>query len=36
MADFVALCDKYAHLGNLYQATDRMREMAANGESYFG
>ena len=36
MADFVALCDKYADLGNLYQATDRMREMAANGESYFG
>jgi 3-hydroxyacyl-CoA dehydrogenase/enoyl-CoA hydratase/3-hydroxybutyryl-CoA epimerase/enoyl-CoA isomerase len=36
MADFVALCDKYAHLGNLYKATDRMREMAANGESYFG
>lgn len=36
LADFVALCDKYAHLGNLYKATDRMREMAANGESYFG
>ena len=34
--EFVALCDKYAHLGNLYKATDRMREMAANGESYFG
>lgn len=33
---FVELCDKYAHLGNLYKATDRMREMAANGESYFG
>lgn len=36
LANFVALCDKYAHLGNLYKATDRMREMAANGESYFG
>ena len=36
LADFVALADKYAHLGNLYKVTDRMREMAANGESYFG
>ncbi|QQD21858.1 fatty acid oxidation complex subunit alpha FadB [Venatoribacter cucullus] len=36
MANFVALCDKYADLGNLYKPTDRMREMAANGESYFG
>lgn len=36
MADFVAQCDKYADLGNLYKPTDRMREMAANGESYFG
>lgn len=36
LANFVALCDKYAHLGNLYKATDRMRAMAANGESYFG
>ncbi|UTW49617.1 fatty acid oxidation complex subunit alpha FadB [Bacterioplanoides sp. SCSIO 12839] len=36
MAEFVALCDKYADLGNLYKPTDRMREMAANGESYFG
>lgn len=36
LAEFVALCDKYADLGNLYKPTDRMREMAANGESYFG
>tara|TARA_B100001245_G_scaffold91444_1_gene66229 strand:- start:3617 stop:5764 length:2148 start_codon:yes stop_codon:yes gene_type:complete len=36
MANFVALCDKFADLGNLYKPTDRMREMAANGESYFG
>ncbi|WP_288372059.1 fatty acid oxidation complex subunit alpha FadB [uncultured Marinobacter sp.] len=36
MAEFVALCDKYDDLGNLYKPTDRMREMAANGESYFG
>ena len=36
MAKFVEICDKYAELGNLYKPTDRMREMAANGESYFG
>ena len=36
MAEFVALCDKFADLGNMYKPTDRMREMAANGESYFG
>ncbi|WP_430463012.1 fatty acid oxidation complex subunit alpha FadB [Thalassolituus sp. LLYu03] len=36
MAEFVALCDKFADLGNLYKPTARMREMAANGESYFG
>ena len=36
LANFVALCDKYADLGNLYKPTARMREMAANGESYFG
>ena len=36
MANFVALCDKFADLGELYKPTDRMREMAANNESYFG
>ncbi|MDF1763591.1 MAG: fatty acid oxidation complex subunit alpha FadB [Oleibacter sp.] len=36
LANFVAMCDKFADLGNLYKPTDRMREMAANGESYFG
>ena len=36
MAEFVALCDQFAHLGKLYEPTARMREMAANGESYFG
>ncbi len=33
-----AVCDKadqYAHLGKLYEPTERMREMAANGETYF-
>ena len=35
LASFVALCDTFAHLGKLYEPTDRMRVMAANGESYF-
>jgi 3-hydroxyacyl-CoA dehydrogenase / enoyl-CoA hydratase / 3-hydroxybutyryl-CoA epimerase / enoyl-CoA isomerase len=35
MAQFVEICDQYADLGNLYQPTARMREMAARGESYF-
>ncbi|WP_423821250.1 fatty acid oxidation complex subunit alpha FadB [Salinisphaera sp. SPP-AMP-43] len=33
-----AICDKadrYAHLGKLYEPTQRMREMAANGETYY-
>ncbi|MBH03847.1 MAG: fatty acid oxidation complex subunit alpha FadB [Xanthomonadales bacterium] len=33
-----AVCDKadrYAHLGKLYEPTERMREMAAKGETYF-
>ena len=30
-----AMADKYAHLGKLYHPTDRMREMAANGETYY-
>ena len=29
-------CATYEHLGKLYEPTDRMREMAANGESYYG
>lgn len=32
---FVEMCDKYAHLGKLYEATDTQREMAANGKSYY-
>ena len=27
--------DKYAHLGKLYEPTERMREMAAKGETYY-
>ncbi|MEY8205620.1 MAG: fatty acid oxidation complex subunit alpha FadB [Bermanella sp.] len=36
LANFVALADKYKDISPLYQVTDKMREMAANGESYFG
>lgn len=35
LANFVALADKYQHLGPLYEVTDGVREMAANGKSYF-
>ena len=33
-----AVCDKadqYAHLGKLYEPTERMREMAERGDTYF-
>jgi 3-hydroxyacyl-CoA dehydrogenase/enoyl-CoA hydratase/3-hydroxybutyryl-CoA epimerase/enoyl-CoA isomerase len=36
VANFVALCDKYAHLGGLYQPTEGLRAMAAAGKSFFG
>lgn len=36
LANFVALADKYKDISPLYHVTDKMREMAANGESYFG
>lgn len=32
---FVEMCDKYAHLGKLYEATDTQREMAATGKNYY-
>ncbi|QIZ78206.1 fatty acid oxidation complex subunit alpha FadB [Ferrimonas lipolytica] len=32
---FVAMADQYAHLGAMYQVTDKLREMAANGERFF-
>ena len=35
VANFVALADEYAHLGGLYQVTDKMRELAANNGSYY-
>ena len=33
--NFVALADKYASLGPIYQISDGVREMAAAGKSYF-
>ncbi|TGG95708.1 fatty acid oxidation complex subunit alpha FadB [Natronospirillum operosum] len=35
MAEIVARADKQADLGNLYKVTDRMREMAKNGDTYY-
>jgi len=32
---FIALADSYAHLGEIYQVTDGLREMAKSGKSYF-
>ncbi|MFS1522630.1 fatty acid oxidation complex subunit alpha FadB [Microbulbifer sp. 2304DJ12-6] len=34
--EFVKIADKYAELGELYKPTERMREMAASGETYYG
>ncbi|WP_206483238.1 fatty acid oxidation complex subunit alpha FadB [Thalassotalea sp. G2M2-11] len=35
LENFIAMADKYAHLGEIYQVTDGLREMAASGKSYF-
>jgi len=35
LASFIEMADKYAHLGEIYQVTDGMREMASSGNSYF-
>ncbi|GAA0854346.1 fatty acid oxidation complex subunit alpha FadB [Aliiglaciecola litoralis] len=35
LSNFVALADKYAHLGPIYELSDGVREMAASGKSYF-
>ncbi|MCP3704509.1 MAG: fatty acid oxidation complex subunit alpha FadB, partial [Alteromonas sp.] len=35
LANFVAMADKYAELGPIYQISDGVREMAAAGKSYF-
>ena len=36
VAEFVAMADKYADLGPLYQPTAKLREMAANGQRFYG
>lgn len=36
LAAFCELAEQYKHLGGLYQPTERMKEMAAAGETYFG
>lgn len=35
LANYIAMADSFAHLGELYQVTDGMREMAKSGKSYF-
>ncbi|MCC5825976.1 fatty acid oxidation complex subunit alpha FadB [Alkalimonas sp.] len=35
LANFVSLADKYAHLGEIYQVTDKTRAMAADGQRFF-
>jgi 3-hydroxyacyl-CoA dehydrogenase / enoyl-CoA hydratase / 3-hydroxybutyryl-CoA epimerase / enoyl-CoA isomerase len=35
LANFVAIADKYAHLGGLYTVTDPLRAKAEAGQSYF-
>ncbi|MCH8538567.1 MAG: fatty acid oxidation complex subunit alpha FadB [Alkalimonas sp.] len=35
LEQFVALADQYAHLGEIYQVTDKTRAMAANGQRFF-
>ena len=35
LEQFVAMCDKYKHLGKLFEATDTQKEMAANGSKYY-
>jgi 3-hydroxyacyl-CoA dehydrogenase/enoyl-CoA hydratase/3-hydroxybutyryl-CoA epimerase/enoyl-CoA isomerase len=36
IAEFVALCDKYASLGKSYEAPKLLRDMAASGKKFFG
>jgi len=33
--NFIAMADKYAHLGEIYQVTDGLRNMAKAGKSYY-
>lgn len=36
LANVIEMAKKYESLGKLYEPTERMKEMAANGESYYG
>lgn len=36
VANYVALCDKYAHLGKAYEAPQMLRDMAANNQKFYG
>ncbi|GGX53494.1 fatty acid oxidation complex subunit alpha FadB [Saccharospirillum salsuginis] len=33
---FVELCDRYSELGKLYEPTEKLREMAKNGQTFHG
>ncbi|MGB0937118.1 MAG: fatty acid oxidation complex subunit alpha FadB [Colwellia sp.] len=35
LENFIAMADKYADLGEIYQVTDGLREMAKSGKSFF-
>ncbi|MEH6501054.1 MAG: 3-hydroxyacyl-CoA dehydrogenase NAD-binding domain-containing protein, partial [Pseudoalteromonas distincta] len=36
VAEFVAIADKYAEFGPMYAPTEKLREMAKNGQKFFG
>ncbi|MHA7878193.1 MAG: fatty acid oxidation complex subunit alpha FadB [Saccharospirillum sp.] len=36
VAEFVALCDRYASLGKLYEPTDKLRDMAKSNQTFHG
>lgn len=35
LTNYLALCDKYAHLGKAYEAPQLIRDMAANGKTFY-
>lgn len=36
VAEYVALCNKYAHLGKAYEAPQMLQDMAANNKKFYG
>ncbi|WOE31108.1 MULTISPECIES: fatty acid oxidation complex subunit alpha FadB [unclassified Acinetobacter] len=36
VAEYVALCDKYAHLGKAYEAPQMLRDMATHNKTFYG